>query len=209
MQELLLGSVSTVIARYAPCSVLIARATEAKVTAPTWDHVLLIVDKTGVTAQAVATIHQLLTIGIQRVTAICVQPPVATNYLYGPLFTPTPSWQFNQSLQAVQREEVEQLLQQVQVALEREGTVIDTQWHVGDAGPTICQIAEQLKVDVIVTGSDATRRSLLNPLSSLRKSSQADKQRASLRNTRLTPTEDYLIHHAPCAILLCRRAAAG
>jgi nucleotide-binding universal stress UspA family protein len=206
MQELLLGSVSTVIARYAPCSVLIARATEETKSIPSWNHVLLVVDKTGVTTQAIAAIQQLLAVGIQRVTAVCVQPPVASNYLYGPLFTPTPSWQFNQSLQEVQKEEVEQLLHQVKETLGREGTVIDTEWHIGEAGPTICQIAQQLKVNVILTGSDAARKSLLNPLNSLRKSSRTDGSGVSLRNTRLTPTEDYLIHHAPCAVLLCRRA---
>lgn len=209
MQELLLGSVSTVIARYAPCSVLIARSIETAVTAPTWDHVLLVVDQAMATRCAIRALQQLLPAGIQNLTAVCVQPPVARNYLYGPLFTPTPSWQLNQSLNEVQREEGEQLLQQVKLALAQQAIRVETQWHVGEVGPTLCQIAQQLQVNVIVTGSDASRRSLLNPLASLRKSASSNQSRPLLRNTRLTPTEDYLIHHAPCAVLLCRQSSMG
>ncbi len=209
MQELLLGSVSTVIARYAPCSVLIARSIETTVTAPTWDHVLLVVDKAMATQCAIRALQQLLPAGIQYLTAVCVQPPVSRNYLYGPLFTPTPSWQLNQSLHEVQREQGEQLLQQVKLALAQQSVRVETQWHVGEAGPTLCQIAQQLQVNVIVTGSDASRRSLLNPLASLRKSASSNQSRPLLRNTRLTPTEDYLIHHAPCAVLLCRQSSMG
>jgi nucleotide-binding universal stress UspA family protein len=209
IRELWLGSVSSVIARYAPCSVLITRGTETgDHHEPTLAHVLLVVNETMVAQSAIAVTRQLLPAGIQTITILCVQSPLSPNYLFGPFAAPTPSWQLHQSLQQAQREQGEQVLHHAIAALHAPNLLIESLLQVGEPGPLICQIAQQRHVDLIILGSSGARQSLLAPLQSLRKHRQVaestDASRSALRNTRLGSTEDYTIHHAPCPVLLCR-----
>jgi nucleotide-binding universal stress UspA family protein len=129
------------------------------------------------------------------------------NYLFGPFVTPTPSWQLSRSLQAVQKEQSEYLLQQAKKDLNLPQLDVQMLAQTGEPGPLICQVAQQQQSHLIIIGSDATRRSLLAPLQNLRKAKPAAiklENRRPLRNTRLSATEDYTIHHAPCPVLLCR-----
>ena len=216
----LLGSVAAVIARYAPCSVLVARApalttaTEA-IVEPSFHHLLLVVDDSPATRLAIATTRQLLPVGVKRVTILYAQHPVNADYLFGPFATPTPSWQLTQSLQEAQKEQSETILEHAKAAFSALDVDIHTLRQTGDPGPLICQVAQQQQVDLIVLGGNATRRWLPLPagdgrfsLQSFRRSKPMDatlvKQPPALRNTRLSATEDYTLHHAPCPILLCR-----
>lgn len=198
-REFLLGSVSAAIARYAPCHVLVARdaagekSTE-RVGEPKWGHVLLVVDASQATKQAIAIAQQLLPVGIQQITILCVQPPLNTHYLYGPFVTPTPSWQLNKSLQQAQREQSEQIVHQAQAAFDSSGLTIHTLVQTSEPGPLICHIAQQRQVDIVFLGSDSPRHT-----------TSANRPPA-FRNIRLSATADYVIHHAPCPILLCRAA---
>jgi nucleotide-binding universal stress UspA family protein len=160
--------------------------------------------------QAIAIVHQLLPAGVQRLTLLYVQPPVNVNYLYGPFVTPNPSWQLNRSLQEAQKEAGEQRLRQVKKAIALPDLDIQTLLQVGEAGASICQVAQQQQVDLVVFGETA-RQSLLSPLQGLRRQRQQTggsgnqgRDRRILRNTRLSPTGDYVIHHAPCPVLICR-----
>lgn len=209
VREMLLGSISAVIARYAPCSVLIARGGPTRAdAAPTLQHVLLLVnDDTAAVRKTIAVVHQLLPIGIRRVTLLCVQPPLNAGYLFGPFVTPTPSWQLNQSLQEAQKEQGEDKLRQAKAGLDGTPLEVQTLLQIGEAGPAVCQVAQQQQVDLIILGSQVERRSLLSPLQTLRpprQSPKAEARSAPLRNTRLSGVEDYVIHHAPCPVLLCR-----
>lgn len=197
MRELMLGSVSTAIARYAPCSVLVAR-TPPKAIAPGWQHVLVVVDDAIATRHALALVRQFADAGIQRVTLLHVQSPVNANYLVGPFVSPNPSWQLSQSLQSAQKEEGENILHQAKATLEHTNLTVQTRLQTGDPGPLLCQVAQEVQANLILLGSDLTRRSLLSPLQAFRG------DRPVLRNTRLSVTEDYVIHYAPCAVLLCR-----
>ena len=216
----LMGSVSVVIARYAPCSVLVARgssliSTPGAVTEPSLHHLLLVVDDSPATQQAIATVRQLLSAGVERLTILYVQQPLNADYLFGPFATPTPSWQLTQSLQEAQKEQSETILEHAKAAFSALAVDVHTLRQTGDPGPLICQVAQQQQVDLIVLGGNATRRWL--PLSAgdrrfslqpFRRSKPMDaelaKQPPALRNTRLSATEDYTLHHAPCPILLCR-----
>jgi nucleotide-binding universal stress UspA family protein len=225
----LMGSVSVIIARYAPCSVLVARGA-ASTAEPSLHHLLLVVNDSSTTQQAIATAHQLLPAGVQQITILYAQPPLNADYLFGPFATPTPSWQLNQSLQDAQREQSEEVLAHAKDALNCPGVTIDTLRQTGDPGPLICQIAQQRQVDLIVLGGNATRRWLrfpageaLFPLQSFRRSKSEEpkpdslkpedkslvKPSPALRNTRLSATEDYTLHHAPCPVLLCRTTAVA
>jgi len=226
VRELLLGSVSAVVARYAPCSVLVARSrTVEPPEEPTLKHVLLVVNEFQGTQQAIAMTRQLIPAGVQEITILCAQPPLNAEYLFGPFVTPTPSWQLNRSLQEARREQGEQLLQQAQRSLNLPSLTIQRLLQTGEPGSLICQVAQQQEVDLIILGSDANRRtlfgiaalgrslsssreSLLSPLQNIRKQKRAEgetvEQLPALRNTRLSITEDYTIHHAPCPVLLCR-----
>lgn len=220
MRELLLGSVSTVIARYAFCSVLVARSsppTEPPGT-PRLNHVLLLVDGSLASRQAIATVLQLAPIGIERITLLCVQSPIGVNKnLFGAFGSPTLSWQLNQSLQTAQKEQGEQLLKRAKSALAGVNLDIQTRMQTGDPAPLICQVAQEQGADLIVLGSDPTRRSLLSPLQAPlqalrpgRRHPEAESAKSyrALRNTRLSVTEDYVIHYAPCPVLLCRTPIA-
>jgi len=207
VKELLLGSVSCVIARYAPCSVLVARGEVADSDRqPSLNHVLLLVDRSAATQQAIAAVRQLVPAGVQRLTLLAVQPPIKTPYLYGPFFGPTPSWQLSQSVQAVQKEEGQQLLEKAQANLQDLKLEIQLLVQTGDAGPLICQVGQRQQINLILLGSDWKPRSLSTPFPPLRRRQSTDspKPATALRNTRLSPTEDYVIHHAPCPVLLCR-----
>ncbi|XGV96853.1 MAG: universal stress protein [Leptolyngbya sp. BL-A-14] len=219
MRGRLMGSVSTVIARYAPCSVLIARgAALPPESEPDLRHLLLVVNDSPATRQAIATVRQLLPAGVQQITILYAQQPLNADYLFGPFATPTPSWQFNQSLQDAQKEQSEAILEHARAAFSTAGVEVHTLRQTGDPGPLICQTAQQQQVDLIVLGGNAMHRWLrlpagegLFPLQSFRRSKQAPKpdpeaakQPPALRNARLTATEDYTLHHAPCPVLLCR-----
>lgn len=190
-KELLIGSVSAAIARYAACPVLVARGLESS-PHPSWAHVLLVVSGSEATRQAIALTRQLIPVGIQRVTVLCVQPPLNTHYLFGPFATPTPSWQLTQSLQEAQKEQSQQLVQQAEAALGAPGLAVETLVQVSEPGPLICQVAQQQQANIIIVGSDSSRKFAM--------ASRA----GALRSIRLSATGDYLIHHAPCPVLLCR-----
>lgn len=212
VRELLLGSVSTVVARYAPCSVLIARGTvrEATLVEAKIGHVLIVVDEFPASRSAIAAARQLLPAGVEQVTLLYIQPPLTANYLFGPFASPNPSWNLQQSLQDAQRDKAEQRLRRSQAALDQPNLAIQTRIHNGEPGPSICQVALDEQVDLVILGSDPTRRSLLPPLPALRGSKRSSpKQRQPLRNTRLSVTDDYVIHYAPCPVLLCRVTASA
>ncbi|UBF29009.1 universal stress protein [Kovacikia minuta CCNUW1] len=225
VRELLLGSVSAVVARYAPCSVLVARGATTETSAePSLNHVLLVVGTSQGTQQAIAATRQLISAGVHRVTILCPQTALNAEYLFGPFVAPTPSWQLNQSLQEARREQGEALLHQAKTALNLPNLEIQTLLQTSEPGPLICQVAQQQQIDLIILGSDASRRtifnipqlgrnrssggeSLLDPLHPLRKQKgqeDGNNHLPALRNARLSTTEDYTIHHAPCPVLLCR-----
>jgi nucleotide-binding universal stress UspA family protein len=210
-RELLLGSVSAAIARYAPCSVLIARqeASPKEDALPkkrNLNHVMVMVDGSTAAQQAIAAVRQLIPAGIQQITLIHVQVPVNSSYLIGPFVSPNPSWQLNQSLQSAQHEAGEAVLQQAKTALALPNLEIQTRLQSGDLGPTLCQLAQELSADLLILGCDPRRRTLRSPLQAFRGNRRGETSRPTLRNTRLSITEDYAIHYAPCSVLLCRRS---
>jgi nucleotide-binding universal stress UspA family protein len=129
----------------------------------------------------------LIPAGIQRVTILCAQTPLNPHYLFGPFATPTPNWQLTQSLQQAQKEQSEQIIQKAQEKLAGANLAVTTLIQTGEPGPIICQIAQQQQADVIILGSD---------------------RHPAFRNIRLTATGDYVLHHAPCPLLLCRTGRA-
>ncbi|MEX0271957.1 universal stress protein [Leptolyngbyaceae cyanobacterium UHCC 1019] len=209
-RELLLGSVAAAISRYAPCSVLIARqdtsASPQESSKERLNHVMVMVDGSAAAQQAIAAVRQLIPAGIQQMTLIHVQIPVNSSYLIGPFVSPNPSWQLNQSLQSAQQEVGEEVLQQAKAALSPSNVEIQTRLQSGDPGPTICQLAQELGADLLVLGCDPRRRTLRSPLEAFRGNRRGETPRPALRNTRLSITEDYAIHYAPCSVLLCRRS---
>lgn len=211
VRELLLGSVSTAIARYAPCSVLVARTNSEGTNTASLQHALLVIDYSLADQHAIAVTRQLVEAGIKTVTLLHIQPPLNASYLVAPMVSRTPNWQLSQSLQDAQREQGEQILQQAAHTLDGLNLSVQTRLHVGDAGPSICQLAQELGATLIIIGSDPTRRSLLAPLQAVRlprrKNALPNQGRSILRNTRLSITEDYVIHYAPCPVLLCRAIA--
>lgn len=187
-RELLLGSVSSAIARYAASHVLVARGLpEEPNFQPRWGHVLLVVNGSQATKQAIALTRQLLPVGIQRITILCAQTPLNPHHLFGPFATPTPSWQLTQSLQQAQKEQSEWIIQKAQEKLTAPNVELETFIQIGEPGPLICQMAAQQQADMIILGSD---------------------RQPAFRHTRLTATGDYALHHAPCPVLLCRMARA-
>ena len=195
-REMLVGSVSAEIARYADSHVLIARSAEPEhPVQPNWRHVLLVVTGELTTQSAIALTRQLAPVGIQQVTVLCVQPPLTSHYLFGPFATPNPSWQLTQSLQAAQREQSDAILQQAQLALSDLDLELEMLVQTGEPGPLICQIAEQRQANLIIIGSDASaKRSKSSPATPI----------GRRRLLRLTATADYVIHHANCPVLLSR-----
>lgn len=217
----LMGSVSTVIARYAPCSVLVFRGAVMPPEAePHLRHLLLVVNDSPATQQAIEATRQLIPAGVQQLTILYAQHPLNADYLFGPFATPTPSWQLNQSLQDAQKEQGEEILEYAKAAFSTAGLDVHTLRQTGDPGPLICQTAQQQEIDLIVLGGNVMPRWLrfpsgegFFPLQSLRRSKQSSqplketesvKQPPVLRNARLSATEDYTLHHAPCPVLLCR-----
>ncbi len=201
-RDRLLGSVAAVIARYAPCSVLIARQSQP-IAGPPLGHLLILLNQVATTQQAIDLLRQLVPAGVHRVTLLRVQLPVNASYLFGPFTNPNPSWQLNQSLQAAQKEQGEHLLQQAKaLILEAHPQLeVQTALHIGEAGQVVCEVAQQLSISLIVLTSAGDRQSLLKPLQNLR---QPQSPPRPLRNTRLDPTEDYVIHHASRPVLLHR-----
>lgn len=191
VRELVLGSVSATVARYAPCSVLVARhlTSERK---PNWRHILLAVNDSLATQTAIAFTRQLIPAGIEQITLLHVQPPLTTYHLFGPFTAGNPSWQWNQSLQQVQKEQSDRLLEQARAGLDLPSSQIQVLVQTGEPGPTICQVAQQQQVDLVIMGNTPARRLV------------ATNRRPVLRPVHLSATGDYVLHHAPCPVLLCR-----
>jgi len=203
VRDLLLGDVSSVVARYAPCSVLVGRSKpDRPLTA--LKKVLLLINGSA-TKQAIGLLQQLLPVGIEQVILLCVQQPVNAGYLFGPFTAPNPSWQLNQSLQAAQKDLADHQLSHAKAVLSAHAPnlIVETHIEMGDAGLVLCKVAEQEQLDLILLASEGVRQPLLKPLQDLR---HPQNQRP-LRNTRLNATEDYAIHHAPCSVLLYRPTA--
>jgi nucleotide-binding universal stress UspA family protein len=182
---------------------------------PRLHHLLLVVNESPATQQAIATVRQLLPAGVRQLTILYAQQPLNADYLFGPFATPTPSWQLNQSLQDAQKEQGDGILEQARAAFSAPTVDVHTLRQIGDPGPLICQTAQQQQVDLIVLGGNAMQRWLrlpagdgLFPLQSFWRSKPVDaevvKPPPALRNTRLSAAEDYTLHHAPCPVLLCR-----
>lgn len=182
IRDFLLGSVSAAVARYAPCPVLVARA-KPNGQPPGWRHVLLVLNGSQATQAAIALTRQFLPLGIAQLTLLVVQRPLTTQYLFGPFATPAPNWQLLQALQQVQQEQSDQMLRQAEAALSNPELQLQTLTQINEPGPCICEVAQAQGVDLILLGSD---------------------RRPALGNLRLTTTGDYVIHHAPCPVLLCR-----
>lgn len=181
-----IGNVTAAVARYANRPVLVAPPPTSSgqlQSAPTWHHVLLVVDGSQATQAALAITRQLVPYLTQRVTILCVQPPLTAQYLFGPFATPTPHWQLMQSLQEAQQSQSQQLVHQAEQAVGLSGIEIETLIQMGEPGPAICQVAQERQVDVLILGCD---------------------RRPALGKIRLTATGDYVIHHAPCPVLLSR-----
>ena len=167
---------------------------------------LLVVTGAQTTQSAIALTRQLLPIGIHRLTILCVQPPLTTHYLFGPFASPTPSWQLMQSLQEAQDAQSQQIIHHAQAAFEGCAVEIETLVQVGEPGALICQVAQQQQANIILLGSDgaATKR---NKEEASKLTSAL--RRSPFRTLRLSSTADYVIHHAPCPVLLCRTSPAG
>jgi len=200
VRDLLLGDVSSVVARYAPCSVLVGRSTPDR-PLTSLKKVVLLIDG-GATKRAIGLLQQLLPVGIEQVILLCVQHPVNAGYLFGPFTAPNPSWQLNQSLQAAQKDQADHQLSHAKAALNAHAPnlLVETHVEMGDAGLVLCKVAEHEQVDLILLASEGLRQPLLKPLQDLRHT----QNQHPLRNTRLNATEDYAIHHAPCSVLLYR-----
>jgi len=185
----------------------VARSRSETPTPVSLNHALLVVDSSSSARQALAATRQLVPAGIRQVTLLHIQPPLNVSYLVSPFVARSSSWQLNQSLQDAQREQGEAILQRALAAISILDLKVQTRLQIGDPGPTICQVAQDLDINLIILGSDPARRSLLSPLQAMRASrrSRSDPDNApALRNTRLSVTEDYVIHYAPCPVLLCR-----
>lgn len=190
-QALLWSRVAAAVARYAASHVLIVRGS---VPAPTWRHVLLVVSPDRATQQAIAILRQILPLGVQRVTLLCVQPPLNTHYWYGPFASPAASWQLNQLLLIAQQEQAQRLVKQAEAVVNQSELAVTTlieQRH--NPAALICRMATEQQADLILLGSD---------------SRFAVPDRPTPRPSRLTATGDGVIRHAPCPVLLCRAAAA-
>jgi nucleotide-binding universal stress UspA family protein len=218
-----MGSPATAIARYAACHVLVVRGNETKEFG--WRQVLLVVDGskaqqqmtlTGANAAAIALTRQLLPIGIEQVTILYIQPVLNTHHFFGPFATPTLSWQFNQTLQSVQQEQSQRLLQQAKTALGSD-LGVTTLVQTSEPGLSICQMAAQQETSVIILGSDTawqtvrqritadqTHKSFAIPEFAIPASVRS--RSPQFRQMRLTAIGNYVMHHAPCPVLLCRSA---
>jgi nucleotide-binding universal stress UspA family protein len=206
--DVLLGGVSSAVARYAPCSVLVARGPK---DAPAHDenpslHGLLVVDGSRAAQRAIAATQQLALAGLQRVTILHVEPPIHSNALISPFAASTPNWHLSQSLHTAQQEHEAEIVAAAKASLHAPQLEVNTLIQTGDPGPSICQVAQNLAVDLVLLGSDSTPKVLPTPLQAVRlvRRNSASSDRLALRNTRLSVTEDYVIHYAPCSVLLCR-----
>ncbi|HEY9619634.1 MAG TPA: universal stress protein [Crinalium sp.] len=189
-----LSNIAVAIARQAIRPVLIMRQRDNGDHAPSWKHVLLVVNAAEGTRQAIAITQQLIPAGIEAITILYIQPPLNTHYLFGPFATPTPSWQLNQSLHQAQREQAEAIVHQAQAAFQASPVTLHTLIQTGEPGPAICQVAQQQQVDLVVMSNSPIPRFI-----------PADSSPA-FQPSPVMPTSDYLVRHAPCPVMLCHTA---
>ncbi|MDX2216229.1 MAG: universal stress protein [Oculatellaceae cyanobacterium bins.114] len=192
--------VGMAIARYAPCPVLVIRDAQEGLREPSWNHVLLVVNASDATKGAmqssssdgvIGITRQLIPAGIRHITILCIQPPLNPHYLFGPFATRIPNWQLTQSLRQAQYEQSQSIALQTKTALNLPDGAVQTLIQISDSGSLICNAAQHHQADVIIMGSDTVRRL---PIANYH----------SHRRDRLTPLANYVIHHSPCPVLLCR-----
>ncbi|MBE9181496.1 universal stress protein [Oculatella sp. LEGE 06141] len=179
--------------RQTACPLLVMRVPETEGWEPSWKRVLLVVNRSDATKQAIAITQQLIPAGVQQVTILNVQPPLSAPYPLGPFSPfamPMPSWQLTHSLQQVQKEQGEHLVSRVQSALKQSAIEIQLSAQVGEPGATICRMAEQ--ADVIIMGYNSIQWVV------------AANRTPVFRYARLSAVSHYVLQHAPCPVLFCR-----
>jgi nucleotide-binding universal stress UspA family protein len=179
--------------RNTTCPILIAPTPVDRDWQPSWKRVLLVVNRSEATQQAIAITRQLIPAGIEQIQILGVQAPLRSPYPlapFSPLAVPSPSWQLTHSIQQVQREQGDRLVQRTKAALSPSDLTIQTLVEMGEPGPIICRIAQQ--ADVVIIGNALPQWTV------------SANHHPVFRYARLSPTSHYVIHHAPCPVLLCR-----
>lgn len=140
--------------------------------------VLLTTDGSELAAEAIETGLQLLGSG-HRLVALTVVAPASPALSLSPM-GPGPDPTLADELEArTMREQTEEL----RSLLDRLGVQADARVEVGDAGDTICSVAEEIGADVVVIGSHGNGR---------------------LKEILLGSVSHHVLHHAPCPVLTVR-----
>jgi nucleotide-binding universal stress UspA family protein len=120
----------------------------------------------------------------ERITLLSVvshMPTVETGGVDGAMYSP----ETDQALWNAELDNANEELARTAASLH--DTRIDKRVEIGDAATTICAVAEELGVDVIVVGSHG---------------------RTGLSRLFLGSTSEHVIRHAPCPVLVVRLEAA-
>ena len=139
---------------------------------------LLATDGSDLAAEAIGTGLNLLGRD-HRLVALTVVAPAPPALSLSPM-GPGPDPTLADELEArTTREQTTELA----ALLERLGVDAEARVEVGDAGETICSVAEEIAADVVVIGSHGNGR---------------------LKEILLGSVSHYVLHHAPCPVLTVR-----
>jgi nucleotide-binding universal stress UspA family protein len=138
-------------------------------------HILIAVDETERSVDAIRTAHRLFGDAVDYTVASIGEP---SHYL----LTADPLGGFAYDLHTIGANDANQAVEVAELAATIAG--LDTADVIGDVGvpgPHLCELAERLAVDVIVIGNH---------------------ERGYLSRLIDRPVQPYLIHHAPCPVLI-------
>lgn len=178
VEHLLLGSVSERVARYAPCSVLVARGEAIR-------HALIAVDGSEASEHALDALLHLPLPASLKITLVHVLRPldvVPPMQLGTGLNWETVRQQYDEQLQGVGL----RIVRHVQDRLKAAGREAEIDVRCGGAADEVIALAHEIGADLIVTG--AANKSALGRLF-------------------LGSVSGRLLSHAPCSVLVARTPA--
>ena len=187
MKRFLLGSVSEWVLYDAPCSVLVVRDRPQGATDSRTLHVLLAMDGSSDSWEAVALLKILKLPRTSRLTILhVVEKPVALITLAW-VSAQMDATEFAEECRRTGRQAGAQLLEETQRDLIGEELEVDTKLTEGHAADEILNAAQEVQADLIVVGSRG--------VSELR------------RIMMLGGVSHKVVRHAPCSVLVVRKLA--
>jgi nucleotide-binding universal stress UspA family protein len=182
MEPLLIGGVSERVARYAPCSVLVARGEALQ-------RALVAIDGSESSEEAIAALLRLPLSAHAEISVVHIAPTEASGWA-GDSYGEDPQMRVEQYYRALHRDDGDQCVRHAVERLQTVGRVVTTELRCGIPGEELITAAREWQADLLVVGAENLRHGVpAHPV---------------LGRRFLGSVSSRVLSHAPCSVLVGR-----